>query len=82
MLHWMQQNDVKQYILGMIQPVSYHMLHHNNLNPPLFLVSIVAAGSVTESCLGCLFLKVWPLICFSPHSVGAQLGFGSPKHGN
>lgn len=64
----------------------YHMLHHHSLNPPLFSVSIVAAGSVTHRGFWAVFfffpffLKVWPFIfVYAPRSVGAQLGFGSPK---
>lgn len=61
----------------------YHMLHHHSLNPPLFSVSIVAAGSVTQRGFWAVFFFFLEglafYFCFSPHGVGAQLGFGSPK---
>lgn len=61
----------------------YHMLHHHSLNPPLFSVSIVAAGGVTHRGFWAVFFFVLKglafYFCFSPRSVGAQLGFGSPK---
>lgn len=62
--------------------ILYHMLHHHSLNPPLFSISIVAAGSVTQRGFWAVFFFLEGLafyFCFSPHSVGAQLGFGSPK---